>query len=135
MRRLTKILIFYCQAQGIIYTRGQNQNMDWKNTWKYIQIGSLITRCMAKSMTEPWLKVRLGNIGKSDLSSVIKRLNPKGDVVYYIASALTRHAYVGQTGDEKGWQQRLHTEIRTAKTVFYDRKKRNNRDQLRKWTD
>lgn len=54
----------------------------------------------------------------------MERLNTKKHVVYYICSPWTKHAYVGQTKDEKTWAGRIQTEIRTAKNIFYERKKK-----------
>ena len=53
----------------------------------------------------------------------MERLNTNFHVVYYICSPWTKHAYVGQTKDKKTWKARIQTEIRTAKNVFYQRKR------------
>jgi hypothetical protein len=53
--------------------------------------------------------------------------------VYYIFSNWTKHAYVGQTKDNKGWEKRIQTEIREAREETRRRmSNRRNRNEKRR---
>lgn len=127
LRILTKTLILYCQMNIITYAGSPDQRMSWQKVWSNIKRCTVLVRCSSQFLPGRWLKTRLGCIGNSKSESIIedteKLLETDEHVVYYIASPFNKHGYVGQTKDERGWSYRAQEEIRTAKKVFYMRKK------------
>ena len=129
LRIITKTLILYCQANVILHARGPDQSMQWKQMWENIKMCTILVRCTTHILPGKWLDPRLGSIGGFSHSNehivedIEDLLNTDQHVVYYIASPFNKHAYVGQTKDDRGWEYRTQEEIRTAKNVFYARKK------------
>ena len=131
LRSITKLLVLYCQMIIIIAANAPGRNMRWHTVWKTMKLYTILVRSTTHIMKARWLEPRLGKIGSNSIEKIKNRLETKDHVVYYICSPITKHAYVGQTKDDRGWQYRIQEEIRTAKRVFYSRKNNKMLGSLR----
>ena len=120
---ITKLLIIYCQLDIIQKANAPGRNMNWNEVWENMKLCTILVRSSINMLKGRWLAPRLGAICNSHVHDIKNRLETKQHVVYYICSPWNKHAYVGQTKDSRGWQYRIQEEIRTAKKVFYMRKK------------
>ena len=119
---LVKLLLITYQLNILIAANAPKKAMNWKRTWKYIRKQSILTKKNSDILKPYWLKNRYGKI-RSNREYLPRLMDTKEQVVYYFANIWTKHAYVGETNNSKGWQYRIQQEIRTAKGIFYDRHK------------